>query len=1014
MALDLAAIRARLAGTSGRTYWRSLEELAETPAFLEYLRREFPAQASEWTDPVGRRHFLKLMGASLALAGVTACTKQPPERIVPYVQPPEEIVPGRPLFFATAISVDGIGTGVLVESHMGRPTKIEGNPDHPASLGASDTFGQAAILGLYDPDRSQTLTLRGEVRPWGEFLGAMQSAVAVQRARQGAGLRILTGTVTSPTLADQIRALLQQLPQAKWHQYDPAGRDAARQGAALAFGRHVDTIYRFDRAEVVVSLDADVLSYHPGHLRYTRDLIGRRRLEDEAAARQTMNRLYVVESTFSITGAKADHRLPLRPSLVEPFARALAARLAVTGAPADTSRLPADAGDRWIPAIARDLQAHRGASIVIAGDHQAPSVHAVVHAINHALGNVGSTVVHIEPIEADPVDQHQSLRALAADMESGRVETLVIVDGNPAYDAPADLRFDQQLARVGLRVHLGLYHDETAELCHWHIPQTHPLETWSDTRAYDGTVTICQPLIAPLYGGKSPHELFAAFTDRPERSSYDIVREFWHRAYTDRTTLLLSEKGRAFGDFEHFWRRALHDGVVAGSTTAATTVGAPNPSSLAPPAGPTQNDGESGLEILFRPDPTVHDGRFANNGWLQELPKPFTNITWDNAAHLSPATAGRLGLANEDLVTLRYRGRVMRAPVWILAGHADDCVTITLGYGRRTTGRAGTGTGVNAYAIRTSDSPWFGRGLAIEKLGTRYLLATTQHHHTMEGRDLVRAGTLEDYRQNPAFAREMGEEPPRDLTLYPPYEYHGYAWGMAIDLNACIGCNACVIACQAENNIPIVGKDQVRRGREMHWLRVDSYFAGEGEQALSSPEAYFQPVPCMHCENAPCELVCPVAATAHSAEGLNDMVYNRCVGTRYCSNNCPYKVRRFNFLLYSDFTTPSLKLARNPDVTVRSRGVMEKCTYCVQRINAAKIDAERDGRAVRDGEIQTACQAVCPAEAIVFGNINDRKSRVATLKAQGRTYGLLADLNTRPRTTYLAAVRNPNPDLEGH
>jgi molybdopterin-containing oxidoreductase family iron-sulfur binding subunit len=639
--------------------------------------------------------------------------------------------------------------------------------------------------------------------------------------------------------------------------------------------------------------------------------------------------------------------------------------------------------------------------------------------MNDALGNAGRTLVYTAPVEttprppqpaapSDPLDPTASLRALVADMDAGRVDTLVILDANPVYTAPADLRFADALGRVRLRVHLGLYDDETAALCHWHIPQAHALESWGDARAFDGTATIIQPLIAPLYGGRSAHEVLAALLEQPNRTSHDIVREYW--------------RGQAGGgDFELFWRRALHDGVVEGTALAPKQVTlrreygriAIRPFAAQPAAGPPGGSGE--LELVFRPDPTIWDGRFANNGWLQELPKPLTKLTWDNAALVSPATARRLGLASEEVVELRFRGVAVRAPVWIAPGQPDDSVTVTLGYGRTRAGRVGNGLGFNAYALRATDAFWFGPGLEIRKTGARHPLATTQQHFSMEGREHVRATTLDEFRRNPDFAREGETGEQRSLpTLYPEYRYDGYAWGMAIDLNACIGCNACTIACQAENNIPVVGKEQVAIGREMHWIRVDRYYAGaagEGDAGLANPETYFQPVPCMHCEKAPCEVVCPVAATTHDAEGLNVMVYNRCVGTRYCSNNCPYKVRRFNFLQYADKDTESLKLQRNPQVTVRNRGVMEKCTYCTQRIEAARIAAEREGRAIRDGELLTACQQACPTGAIVFGDVNDPDSQVTRLKAGPLNYGLLAELGTQPRTTYLARLRNPNPEL---
>jgi molybdopterin-containing oxidoreductase family iron-sulfur binding subunit len=984
---------------NGRRYWKSLEELAQSPAFLEFLHREFPEQASRFEDPKGRREFLTLMGASLALAGLTGCTRQPTETILPYVRQPEEIVPGRPLFFATAVAPDGYARGVLVESHEGRPTKIEGNPDHPMSLGATDVFGQAHVLGLYDPDRSQTVKFFGEVRPWSAFREALRSALDPLRPGKGEGLRFLTGRVTSPTLAAQLGAVLAELPAARWHSYEPVGRDHARAGAILAFGEPVEPQYRLGMADVILSLEADFVGDHPASLRLVREFASRRR---PAGDRPAMNRLYVVEGTPSLTGANADHRLVVRPSQVEGVARAIAAGLglAVEGG---TSAHPA-----WIQVLVKDLQAHRGAVLVVAGESQPPAVHALAHAINDTLGAPGKTVSYTAPVEAGPRDQLASLRELAADMDAGRVELLVVMGANPAYATPVDLGFGERMDKVPLRVHLGLYEDETAERCHWHLPEAHPLEAWSDARAADGTATIQQPLIAPLYGGKSVHEVLALFTGRPDRSGYDLVRDHW-------------KERLGAADFEKKWRRAVHDGVVAETALPPKAVAIRLGDWARAPRMPEP----SGFEIVFRPDPCVHDGRFANNGWLQELPKPLTKLTWDNAAIVSPKTAERFGLRvvetsnghRADVVELRYEGRQVRAPVWILPGHSDDAVTVHLGYGRTRAGRVGTGAGFNAYALRTSAAPWFGSGLQLLKTGTAAPLACTQDHWSIEQpaheaareRHLIRAATLDEYGRDPDVFRKMGHDPRPGLSLYPEHEYEGHAWGMAIDLNSCVGCNACVTACQAENNVPVVGKEQVARGREMHWIRVDRYYEGPPDGA--SPETFHQPVMCMHCEIAPCEVVCPVAATVHSDEGLNDMVYNRCVGTRYCSNNCPYKVRRFNFHLYQDWTTPALKMMRNPDVTVRSRGVMEKCTYCVQRINRARIDARNEGRAIGDGEIRTACQAACPAEAIVFGDVNDPASRVSRLKAGPRNYGLLTELQTRPRTTYLAVVRNPNPEL---
>jgi molybdopterin-containing oxidoreductase family iron-sulfur binding subunit len=1018
---DLGALRAKLEAARGREYWRSLESLAETPEFKEFLHREFPQNASEWLDPVGRRGFLKLMGASLALAGVSACTRQPNEEIIPYVSQPEEEVPGKPLFFATAMPMNGAGMGLLVESHEGRPTKIEGNPDHPSSGGATDLFAQASILGLYDPDRSRTITNLGDIRTFSAFVDAMRVALGPQAAKQGSGVRILTETVASPTLAAQMQEFLARFPQAKWIQWEPLGRHNAREGSRRAFGEYVDPQYSIDKADVILSLDADFLCTGASGLRHSRAFASRRRLEGDSAQ---LNRLYAVESDATNTGSRADHRLPLKASEIESFARAVAAQLGVAGVGGAAAP---QAATRWIDPLVKDLQASRGRSLVIAGDGQPAIVHALAHAMNGALGNVGATVVYTQTVEAQPMDQRAGLQTLVNDMNAGTVDLLLILGGNPVYTAPVDLKFADAMGKVPVRAHLGLFEDETAARCHWNISETHYLEMWSDVRSDDGTVTIIQPLIAPLYGSKSAHEVMSALSAGAERSGYDLVRAYWNRpgaftaarAATPAVAPAAAAPGgaapagaataaaaaAAAAAFDRDWRKWLHDGVVPNTAFAPKAVAVQaNFASQAEPAGTGQ-----GLEVVFRPDPTVHDGRFSNNAWLQEVPKSLTKLTWDNAALISPATADRLRLVSGDVVELKQGDRALLIPVWLAPGQAPDTLTLHLGYGRSRAGRAGTGSGFDVNALRTMAAPDILAGVELTKTGDTYDLACTQDHWSLEGRNLVRVASRTQFEQDPQFAQKMELVKVTPLTMYTqPFKYEGYAWGMTIDQNVCTGCNACVVACVAENNVPVVGKAQVLNGREMHWLRVDRYYTGD----IENPDTYHQPMPCQQCENASCEVVCPVAATTHSDEGLNDMVYNRCVGTRYCSNNCPYKVRRFNFLLYQDWDTQSLWPMRNPDVTVRSRGVMEKCTYCVQRISQARIAAKLDDRQIRDGEIVTACQAACPTNAIVFGNINDPASQVAKMKASPRNYSLLAELNNRPRTTYMALVRNPNTELE--
>lgn len=1009
--LELAEMRRRLReSASAKGFWRSLEELMDVPEFIEALRHEFPHQLTAGTYSSSRRTFLKLMGLSLVMGGVSSCGAQPPtEQIVPYVKMPEEMVLGKPLFYATALELGGFATGVLVENHEGRPTKVEGNPQHPASVGGTNGIVQGSIFTLYDPDRAQVVTNRGEISTWDEFLNVVRPKLNELRKGQGAGLYVLTETLTSPTVNAQLQALKTTFPQVHLHQYEPVNLDNVRAGTQLAFGRMLNPIYHFEKADRILTLDADFLFTHPGSLRFAREFIRKRRLWDGDPKAAQMSRLYAVESTPTITGAKADHRLVLQAGQIENFAQVVAQAVGAKFSGSSPTALPA-AQQKWVTALVRDLQQQRGTSLIIAGEHQPPAVHALAHAMNVVLGNVGATITYTEPVEINPMSQSDSLHALVNDMAAGKVDTLLIIDANPVFTAPADLAFAEQMAKVKLPIHTSLYPDETSALCQWHIPATHAFEAWSDTRAYDGTTTIVQPLIAPLFNSKSRHEVLAALLgEQPERSSYEIVRAFWSKYYSG-----VTKPAQATEDA--FWQTALHDGIVANTALPAVPVTLVANLTIAPTPKATSNGTTTAsMEINFRPDSSIWDGRFASNPWLQELPRHLTTLTWDNAALLSTATAARLGINNQDLVELRFQGRTLAAAAWIMAGHPDDAVTLHLGYGHKAAGNPTDGGGFNAYAIRSSSAPWFGNGLEVVKTTGQYSLATTQSQNSIEGRDLLRTGTLAQFQAKPDFIQNefdhyssVGEKEMTTPSLYPPYKYDGYAWGMTIDLTSCIGCNACTIACEAENNIPAVGKEGVQRGRVMQWLKVDRYYEGDPE----NPETYFQPRPCMHCENAPCELVCPVEATVHDSEGLNNMVYNRCVGTRYCSNNCPYKVRRFNFFDYTTNDSPLLEMWHNPDVTVRGRGVMEKCTYCIQRINQARYEAEVDNnRPIADGEILTACQEACPTRAIVFGNINDSKSLVASLKAKPLNYGMLAELGTQPRTTYLAEIRNPNPEI---
>jgi molybdopterin-containing oxidoreductase family iron-sulfur binding subunit len=1014
----LTALRERLSSLTGQNYWRSLGELADSDDFREHLEREFPRGASEWVgnDPVSRRNFLKLMGASLALAGVVGCTRQPDEKIYPYTNAPEDLIPGIPQYYATAMAMGGYATGLLVESHLGRPTKIEGNVDHPASLGATDLFAQGAILTFYDPERSQVVSNLGQTSEWETFTAALEEQLAAHAGNGGEGIRLLTETVTSPTLIAQVDALLETYPNVVWHQYEPLARDNARAGAIMAFGEPVETIYDLSAADVVLTLDADILMLGPGSLRYARQYADRRRIwEDDG---ENLNRLYSIEATFSVTGGTADHRLAATPREIEALTRLIAQGVGVNVAQMQGLELD-ERSTTWINGLLSDLNDNRGSCVVVAGDQQPPTVHALAHAINSRLGNVGNTVFYTDPVAASSTDgavtQLESLQTLVSDMEAGNVDTLLIIGGNPVFTAPVDVAFAQALENVPFSVHMGIYHDETAALCTWHIPEMHFLEAWTDMRAFDGTITIVQPLIAPLFQSRTPAQVLAAMNGSPDMSSYQIVRNFWEANSPD-------------DNIERFWQISLNDGLVADSALRTRELTATLDNLPEPPALLEVHEQANLMEVTFRPDYSVWDGRFVNNGWLQELPRPLTRLAWDNAALISPRTAIEmfdLGLdvnnlspqdyeglnaSNGRMVEVTYSGNTLELPFWIVPGHPDNTITIHLGYGHtENVGTIGTNVGFNAYALRTSAALWSGPA-TVALTNRNHPLVTTQEHHAMEGRAIVRAGTIDQYREEPGFMGMMPQFPNHpDRALFQdlfPYE-EGHSWGMAIDLNACIGCNACVIACQAENNIPIVGKGEVAMGREMHWLRLDRYFGGD----LNNPVLYRQPMACVQCELAPCEIVCPVNATVHDHEGLNTMIYNRCVGTKYCSNNCPYKVRRFNFFQYQDETTPTFKLMRNPDVSVRSRGVMEKCTYCIQRIKVATINEKNTDTPLSDGAIQTACQQVCPTQAIVFGDLNDPESKVNKLKQSLINYGVLEELNFFPRTTYLGRLSNPNPEI---
>jgi MoCo/4Fe-4S cofactor protein with predicted Tat translocation signal len=935
--------------------WRGLDRLSRDPAFVARASAEFPQLAAALAAPRDRRGVLKLMAAGLALAGLSGCDDGAPGGVlIPPVLPPAGTVFSGRNLFATASVVGGYADGILVRHVNGRPIKVEGNPAHPASLGGTSAIGQAEILGFYDPDRSRGLIRNGEPQAWSTLLTVLAAQRAAIGQSHGEGLRILTGTTTSPTLARQIAALKQIYPGLQWHRWEPVSRDAVRAGAMLAYGQPVELVPRLDAVDLLLTIDSDLFDDAPGHLRFARNFAARR----NPTRADRMNRAYAIEPTPTLAGLAADHRFIAGPHDVARIVPALAASLLGGGTPAD---MPG-----WFTPLVADLKATRGRSFIHAGPAQPAAVHAWVHAMNEALGGRGQTYDLIAPVEADPVDHAASLRGLIDDMNAGRVTTLVVIDSNPVFTAPG---FAEALARVPMSMTLTGGPTETAAKTTWSLPARHSFEDWSDARAYDGTVTLLQPQARPLYDGISPHWLLALFAAPNEVTSRDAVRQ-------------------THGLNDQQWHDALAAGLIAGTQATRSDV-ALKPIQAAMPAA-----GE--ITLLIRPDPHIRDGRYANNAWLQELPRPLTKLTWDNPLLVSTAIADRLKLLNGDRVTVSNGGAEVTLPTWIMPGQAPDCVVALLGFGRSEVGMVGQGVGFDVYPLTAGRGP-----VSLHKAGGRDALASTEHHDPMfaDAGEYVHHATLAAFKADPNVLGKPAAKP-REYNRVPAGPA---AWGMSIDLNACIGCNACVVACMAENNIPVVGKQQVILQREMHWLRIDRYYEGSPE----APDMLFQPMLCQHCERAPCEVVCPVGATVHDEEGLNVMVYNRCVGTRFCSNNCPYKVRRFNYFAFAaEERRPAI--ARNPEVTVRARGVMEKCTFCLQRIAAARIDADVANRPVGADEVQTACQAACPTQAFTFGNMA-QGGQVVERKKSPLSYALLDDQDTKPRVTYEARIRNPGP-----
>jgi len=1000
--------------TNGRVreegYWRSLQDLADTDDFRRQLADEFPEGVEPPVGSVSRRRFLQIMSASVAMTSMVGC-RWPEEKVVPFARRAEGTVPGEPASFATTLEIGPIASAVVATSYDGRPIKIDGNPDFPGSLGAAGAFAQAAVLDLYDPDRSRSVIHTDGTgtteSDWDAFV------VFARKHYKNVGwdkVAVLTEATTSPSVHGRLQRITDK--GGRLYAWEPVCRRNEMLGAKLAFGTAARIQLDLTRAEVIVDFDANLLQDHPTALRNSRDFAALRNPESGH-----MNRLYSYEPSFSITGGMADHRFPTAAGEIAAAVWALAAELVLgeglalpAGSGLDQGELAKwrhhQAGTDHVAALAHDLMTHRGGGLLLAGTRQPTAVHALVAILNTALGNTDHAITY-QPFD---MPEMGTLKDLVDDLNAGRIESLVIAGGNPVYTAPADLDFAAALAKAGTRVHLGHRVDATSALCTWHIPRAHALESWGDATAWDGTHLSVQPLIEPLFGGKTTAELLSAVTSRKPRTGHRLTRETYYALTGGTGRMPKVDKG-----FETRWRRFIHDGFAAAPANGTT----PRLSAarIAPPAG-DRHLGADNLEIAFVQDPSVHDGRFADNAWLQEMPDFMTKLTWDNAALISPAVSEELGVKHGDLVELDYAGRTLEMAVYVLPGQARYSVTAHLGYGREDAGRVGHGVGFDTYRLRTWDALDGGSGLKLRKTGRTYALATTQDHHAIDvaGADeiqkrvprLVREGTLDDYNAHPEFVDHLGLHSPPLVSLWKEKEYTGHKWGMSIDLNVCTGCNACLVGCQAENNIPVVGKDEVARGREMSWLRLDRYFLGEPDD----PKCAQQPVACAHCEMAPCEQVCPVTATLHTDEGLNAMVYNRCVGTRYCSNNCPYKVRRFNWFNNFKDLSETEKLVLNPDVTVRARGVMEKCSYCTQRIEKARVQARVEGRDINDGDVLPACAQTCPTDAIVFGDLNDPQSRVSGRREIKRSYDLLDYLNIKPRTSYMARIRNPNPAIE--
>jgi molybdopterin-containing oxidoreductase family iron-sulfur binding subunit len=1002
------------------TYWKSLNELAQNKEYKNFVEREFPEDATELSDQVSRRSFLRVMGASIALAGFASCRK-PIQKILPYSRQPEDMVLGEPLFYATGMPFQDSVSGLLVTNVEGRPNKIEGNEDHPGSNGRTSIYNQASILGLYDPDRSRSPRFNDEPVTKDNFVEFAAEHFSDRDRR----VLVIDEATSSPTYHRLKGEFLSEFPNAEWVTYEPFSDRNVIEGTQIAFGQRLRTVNHYDRADLVVALDDDFMSphAHKNSVENSVKLTARRKME---STEDSMSRIYSIENAFTSTGSYADHRLRLKSSQIAPFTFALAAKLSesVSGLSAFSGVVNEFSNHNWIAILASDLIANQGNAVVSAGADHSPELHAAVAAINVALGNHTNTVTYHTLPYINNRDEYSAFLEAINQLKAGVYDTLVMVGTNIAFNAPADLDLAQALLNVETKIHLSEYVDETSIVSDWHVNRAHFIETWGDGHSYTGERSIIQPQILPLFDGLSEVEFLSILLNGELTSGYDLVQDTWRSLFTS--------------DFNRQWETVLHDGVHQESAFAVANVSiAPNFNTAM--SGVTAAESISGIEIAIKTDARVYDGRFTNNGWLMELPEPMTKITWDNVALMSAATAEKIGIdpersfKNNDvpLVRITAQGETIEIAAWVEPGHADDSITLSVGYGRNQVGRVADGVGVNTYPLRTSRAMFY-QGASVEPAGGTYEIACVQDHHSLEGRDMIRTATLAEYKEKPDFASfesfhgfevpgmkealaKGDDRGPISLFTEQYGPEHQPQWGMTIDLNSCFGCGVCTIACQAENNIPVIGKREVGRRRIMHWIRTDRYYVGD----VDNPTAYHQPVPCMHCELAPCEQVCPVAATTHSEDGINQMTYNRCIGTRYCANNCPFKVRRFNFFNYTkEYLTTGddpeiIQMAMNPEVTVRFRGVIEKCTYCVQRVNRGKIKAKiaTGSRKPEDGAVKTACQQACPANAISFGDLTDNNSEVSKNKRNDRNYVMLEEINVRPRTSYLARLTNKNPEL---